>query len=68
VSHFPLHTLSFILDVQEVLTTGDVPFVGGAAHRKSVSAAGLSEGARLFSLGESLGLFEGSEVSRLSLG
>lgn len=35
-------------------------------QRKTVSCAGLSEGARLFSLEAALGLFEDSAVSRLS--
>lgn len=50
-----------------VLRAGDELFISKGEHRKSVSAVGLSEQARLFSVGDALGLFEGSEVSRLSL-
>lgn len=51
-----------------VLRAGDELRISKGTHRKSVPAAGLSESASLFALEASLGMFEGSEVSRLSLG
>lgn len=51
-----------------VLRLGDELRVSKGPHHKNVAAGGLSEDARLFCLEASLGLFEDSEVSRLSLG
>ncbi len=50
-----------------VVRLGDELRVSKGSARKALSSCGLSEGARLFSMGTGLGLFEDSEASRLSL-
>lgn len=51
-----------------VIRLGDDLRVSKGTQTKVLASCGLPSSARLFSMGSSLGLFEDSEVSRLSLG